>query len=175
MEFFSIGILFRYLTVLLSEPPLCHMPPAHAAAEAVARMQEANMEVIKCCPRLGSRETESALKTTVQFDFVYEAVAEKIRAYAKDRDILLDGRFGFLVFPHAYRNYYCISSPARRAIFAAKARGMTLEEATKYIAYRDSFEKQYSIPPQVKTVDMDAFADVEDIVRYFLRDIRQTT
>ncbi len=170
LEFFSIGILFRFLAAKTLEGSSCSEKNLKAA---VCDMHQMSISDIQSYPFVKSRQAENMLQCIAAFEFVYDEVANKIQGYALRRDILLDGRFGFKIFPNADRNYYCLSSKARRVSFASKARGMTLEEAEKYIDFRDSFEIKYELPDYVKTVQMDGFENVEQAVSYFINDVNK--
>ncbi len=171
LEFFSIGVLFRFLAVRCTELSAKSTDTNAHIRQAMAELEYMSMADIQTYAGLAARATEYALRETVQHEAVYAAAAKKVYAYAKDRNILLDGRFGFLIFPHAYRNYYCISSLARRVHLAAQARNLSLEEAEAYIAYRDSFEKEYVLPPYVKIMDVTPFEHAADCVAFFKADM----
>ena len=167
-EFFSIGTVFRFLA--LTYHALAGRGQERRAKEALAIMEKTPIEGM--ATDVKSAEVDRALSVLSGYPFVHERIAEKILRYAEGKKLILDGRIGFLLFPDAYRNYYFKTSLAKRAWNASRSRGLTYDEAVAYIKFRDSFEIGYEIPPTVKTVELDGFESVLDIVAYLKEDIQ---
>lgn len=166
-EFLSIGTVFRFLAVTYHA--LAGTSQERRAREALTIMEKTPIEGM--ATDVKSAEVDDALSVLSGYPFVHEEIAKKILAYADGRNMILDGRVGFLLFPDAYRNYYFKTSLAKRAWNASRSRGLTYDEAVAYIKFRDSFEIGYEIPPTVKTVALDGFESVWDIVAYLKEDI----
>ncbi len=172
LSFFSIGSLFRFLAEEYRRHPDVQKDPEEAARAAVKVLESVSVEEILSTPAREERAAEETLSLVTAFDFVYRAAAKKAKDYLTGKDYVVDGRFGFLLFPHAERRYYFVSSIERRCRLSAKSRHFTPEEARAYIAHRDSFEIIYEIPTSVKTVLLDRFSSVEEIVAFLLDDLR---
>lgn len=170
-EFFSIGTLFRFLADCFLQNQHASLCERDAVRDAIDMMHRSDMAVILAFQNEKSQETERALSVISGYPEVHENIASRVLAYAKDKNLLIDGRVGFLLFPDALRNYYFVTSSEKRAENASRSRSLSIEDARKYIAFRDTFEIRYEIPSRVVTLSLDPFPTVDAIVRHLKDDI----
>lgn len=170
MEFLATGSIVRY-TAYLYTIYNNHSDEHSIWQKAIREMQTTSMQDLLACPYLKDAKTEEALLSAASDPDVFAQVVEKIILYAKGRNIFLDGRFTFDIFPDAYRSYYFCSTKQRRAALYAREHGITMEEAFRYITFRDSFEKNYTIPNHVKVIRLDNFLNADAVLSYLLKDI----
>ena len=172
LEFLATGRLVRYVAFLFNQLQDGISDTEVLLKKAVEIMKSTAVCDIVNCEYLETEETERTLKITSEYPFVFEQVVRVIRAYAADRDIVLDGRFTFNIFPHAHRSYYFRSSVQRRASLEVSSKNMSYDEALRYIAFRDSFEKQYDLPERVRIIDLAPDIRAGDLIQYLKNDIR---
>lgn len=172
LEFLATGRIVRYVAFLYTRLQDGRTKEAVLLERAVEQMKRTDMGEIVRCGQLETPETEHAMRTAAHYPFVFEQVVQVIRSYAGGRDMVLDGRFTFSIFPHAHRSYYFRSSLERRARLAMQSGRMNQEEAMAYLRFRDSFEKRYDIPARVRMVDLDYFSKAEELVAYLKQDVR---
>jgi|GEM_PF-2344952 len=170
-EFFSIGTLFRYLADRFLQNQHTSLCEHDAVRDAIDMMHRSDMAVILAFRNAKFQELEKALSIISGYPEVHENIAARVLAYAKDKNLLIDGRVGFLLFPNALRNYYFVTSLKKRAENASRSRSLSIEDARKYIAFRDTFEIRYEIPSRVVTLSLDPFPTVDAIVRHLKDDI----
>lgn len=171
MEFLSTGKMVRYTAYLFSEL-YNHQLDAHCTwIQALDEMYKVDMQEIVSCSYLETERTEKALQLAAADPIVNNQVEKRIISYAKDKNIVLDGRFTFRIFPNAYRNYYFCSTLQRRVNLYARSSGIPIDQALEYIKFRDSFEENYIIPSYVKIIQLDDFPDEDSILRYLKKDI----
>lgn len=171
MEFLSTGKIVRYVAYIYSTFQDVDKDSNSLLENAVEIMKHTEMKTIVNCPFLNSEKTEIAMKIAAGYPYVFDEVVKVIINYAINRDIILDGRFTYLLFPKAHRSYYFISSLERRIALISSARKMSRDEAISYISFRDSFEKTYSIPTGVKIVQLDNFISSDDLIKYLKNDV----
>lgn len=171
LEFLSTGNIVRYVAFVFTELQDGESDTTVLMEKAVKVMKSKSMNEIVNCEYLETEKTERALKIAAECPYVFEEVVKVIISYASSRNIVLDGRFTFDIFPHAYRNYYFQSSIERRASLAAKSENISYDEAVRYIAFRDSFEKKYDIPKYVRVIELDSFSSTDDLVQYLKNDV----
>ena len=171
-EFLSIGKVFRFVAVTFAiwkqDEDVSEFERLQIAIDI---MKQTDMSLILSHGTTTNPTIEQVLERITTYPMLHEAVAEKMTDYAKDRQIILDGRVGWQLFPHAYRNYFFVTSPEKRATFAMASRGLSYEEAQKYITFRDSFEIKYDYPDYVRFIALDNFQTVEDIVAFIRQDV----
>lgn len=173
IEFLSTGNIVRF-TAFWYNRFISNNSDEHSAwMQAIEVMHKTSIKEIVACPYLNELNTEKSLEYAASDPSVFENVVKKIIEYAQGKDIVLDGRFTFELFPEAYRNYYFHSSIKRRAFIYAKSKGVSFDEASNYIKFRDSFEKTYVIPSSVKLIYLDDFSNA-DVVLQFLKNDLQT-
>lgn len=170
-EFFSIGAVFRYLAVVYNTVSAELDSEREAVGRAVALMHETGIESMPSVAGARGMDIERALEVLAKYPSVEGEIARKIYSSFEGRSVVLDGRIGFLIFPDAYRSYYFVTSLERRALFASRSRGLSLDEAREYITFRDSFEHHHTLTDRVRTVELDSFDTVDDIVAHLLSDI----
>lgn len=153
IEFFSTGKLVRFVAGTFVRLQSEISQEELAVKKAVEIAEKTEIEEIQACPWLRERNTELALQTVEKYSFVDERLQKVLKRCVEKRNILLDGRFTFLIFPDAYRKYYFQSSPEMRAKLVSRVKHMSWEEALRYISYRDSFEKDVKVPGTVKVLD----------------------
>lgn len=153
IEFFSTGRLVRFVAGTFVRLQSEISQEELAIKKAVEIAEKTEIEEIQVCPWLRERNTELALQTVEKYSFVDERLQKVLKRCVEKRNILLDGRFTFLIFPDAYRKYYFQSSPEMRAKLISRVKHMSREEALRYISYRDSFEKDVKVPETVKVLD----------------------
>ena len=166
-EFFSIGTVFRFLAMTYNT--VSDGDRENKVKAALDVMDRTPIE--KMALGVKGEAVDRALSLLSGYSLVHERIAQKILRYAKGRNMILDGRVGFLLFPDAYRNYYFKTSLAKRAQNASRSRDLSYQDAIEYIKFRDSFEIEYAIMPSVKVVKLDEFESVSDIVTYLEKDI----
>ncbi len=172
IEFLSTGKIVRYVAYIYSIIRTSEKNSQQLLKEAVEIMKHTEIKSIVKCPYLNIEKTEKAMKIAAEYPYVFDEVVKVIKNYALNRDIVLDGRFTFLLFPDAYRNYYFVSSMQRRIALISKAEQMSYDEAIQYITFRDSFEKHYDIPEYVKVVHLDEYASSNEIMEFLKNDVR---
>lgn len=171
-EFLSIGKVFRFVAVTFAIwKHDDQMAESTQLQMAIDIMRKTDMSLILSHGSTTNPTIEQVLERITTYPMLHEAVAEKIKDYAKERQIILDGRVGWQLFPHAFRNYFFVTSPEKRATFAMASRGLCYEEALKYIQFRDGFEIKYDYPDYVHFISLDTFQTVADIVAYVKADI----
>ena len=154
LEFLSTGKIIRYVAYQFLRMQKEGLEEEEAIRRAVEFTKFRSIAQILQCEELQERETENALKLMADYPFVDEDIAAVVQQYGSGRDILLDGRFTFNIFPNAYRNYYLISPVELRVQFAMRSKQIGYEDALAYIEFRDSFEKHYSLPAFVQIIDL---------------------
>ena len=172
IEFLSTGKIVRYVAYIFSTYQDKEKDSKSLLEEAVEIMKRTEMETIVNCPFLNSEKTEKAMEIAAGYSYVFDEVVKVIISYAINKDIVLDGRFTFLLFPKAHRSYYFISSLERRIALISNAKKISRDEAVRYISFRDSFEKIYNIPIGVNKVQLDNFVSTDDLIKYLKDDVR---
>lgn len=170
-KFFSTGTLVRYIAVqynMLFQGE----DEEDTLSKAVSIMQETSVDDIMCCKELKSSDTERTLQIVASYPFAFDSVVDRIKTYNKETNIIMDGRFTYDIFPNATLSFYLVSSFERRVKLVSKAKGISVEEAVKYIVFRDSIEKKYTIPSRVKTIILDDFQGTDEVINYLEREIR---
>lgn len=153
IDFFSTGKLVRFVAGTFVSLQSEISQEEVAVKKAVEIAEKTELEEIQNCPWLQERNTELALQTVEKYLFVDERLQKVLKRYVEKRNILLDGRFTFLIFPDAYRKYYFQSSVEMRVELVSRVKHMSREEALIYISYRDSFEKAVKVPESVRVID----------------------
>lgn len=171
IEFLSTGNIVRFTAFLYNEFNNYHSDKHATWMHAVEVMHKTSIREILACPYLNDPTTEKSLKNAAADPCVFDNVVKKIIEYAQEKDIVLDGRFTYELFPKAYRNYYFYSSIKRRALIYANANGISFNKAVDYIKFRDSFEKSYFIPAHVKQIYLDDFSTTDDILQFLKKDL----
>ena len=172
IEFLSTGKLVRYVAGTFASLQQEISQEETAVTRAVEITEKTEMEEIRNCPWLKKSDTELYLPVVEKYSFVDERLQVVLRKYVEGRDILLDGRYTFLIFPDAYRKYYLQSSVEMRAKLITQKNGMSWEEALSYLSFRDSFEKVVTVPESVRILDPFSapFGISKDIFLKFLLD-----
>ena len=171
LEFLSTGKIVRYVAYQYTKIQDRETKTEHLLDKAVEIMKNTSIPDILKCEYLDTRITEQTLRIVAEYPYVFDSVVEVIIDYASNRNIVLDGRFTFNIFPNAHRCYYFLSSIERRASLVSRSKNISHEEALDYIQFRDSFEKKYIIPDYVKKVNMDSYPSADVLVQYLKNDV----
>lgn len=169
-EFLSTGILVRMVAMELIETLRIYSEEKKAVEEALLRVSEIK-DINVCNDFLYSERVEMKLKTLSKYSFVNDGLKSVLVKYVNNRDIVLDGRYTFEIFPNAYRRYYFESSCENRAMLVSTIKKISITEAKKYILFRDSFEQKLEIPDNICIID--PFLFKEDIlIKHIIGDIQ---
>lgn len=171
LEFFSTGMLVRFVAYNFTKLRDEISDKKMILEKAIKITEATEIDEIKMCEYLHTKDTEKALKIVSEYPFVDERLVKVLITYAKNRDIILDGRFTFNIFPDAHRNYYFKTTIEKRAKLASKSRKISLDEAIEYINFRDSFEKDLDIRESVRVIELSTFTNEYEIINYMKEDI----
>lgn len=171
LEFLSTGNIVRFTAFLYDKFNKYHSDEHTTWMHAVEVMHKTSIKEMLACPYLNEPATERSLEYAAADPNVFDNVVQKIIEYANEKNIVLDGRFTFELFPEAYRNYYFYSSIKRRSLIYAKSKEISFTEAVDYIKFRDSFEKSYIIPDRVRQIYLDDFSSTDAILQFLKNDL----
>ena len=140
--------------------------------KAVNLMEATSTDDIISCSGLNSPDTERTLQIVASHSFAFDRVVERIRSCGKTSNIIMDGRFTYDIFPDADLSFYLVSSSERRTRLVSETRGISMEKAAEYIAFRDSFEKNYIVPARVKRIILDDYQNTGEVINCLEKEIR---
>lgn len=172
LSFFSTGLLVRFIAYHYGRSEKRDTEPMLAIQNALGVLEKTDIDDIILMENLRQLKTERYLKEISQFSFIMPALQRKLKSYVYGKNILLDGRYTFYIFPEADRKYYFRSTIENRISLVVRAKGLSYKEARAYVLYRDSFEEEVVVPNSVTIIDPFAFSK-DSLVDYLLKDIQR--
>ena len=170
LSFFSTGRLVRFVAYCYGLSKYRDTEPVRAIQDALNILEKTEVDDIISMPSLCESETELYLKDISDCPFIMPTLQQKLESYVRGKDILLDGRYTFNIFPEADRKYYFRTAVENRISLVMRAKGLPYEDACAYVHYRDSFEVPVSIPNSVMIIDPFLFKK-DSLVDYLMKDI----
>ena len=172
LDFFPTGVLVRFVAHQYGFSNMREMDPVLAIQHALDMLEHTDIHDIIGCSVLRNPQTEKYLKDIADYPFIMPTLQRKLKSFVKGKNVLLDGRYTFDIFPEAHRKYYFRSSVENRMKLVMQAKNMGYEEAKNYIEYRDSFEDSVVIPDSVTIIDPFSFHN-NKLLDFLLEDIQR--
>lgn len=172
LSFFSTGLLVRFIAYHYGLLKNRNVEPMLAIQNALDILEKTDIDDIITLASLRELETETYLQDISNFPFIMSILQRKLKSYAYGKDILLDGRYTFNIFPEANRKYYFRSTVENRISLVVRTKGLSYEEAHTYVLYRDSFEEIVVVPNSVMIIDPFSFSR-DSLLDYLLKDIQR--
>lgn len=139
IQVFSSGWVVRYITKLYLEYQRSGYNSDTAVAKALAVVNTVDINTIYS-EELKTLEIERTMKKVVSYADVLPESRYIMQKYAFNRNMVIDGRKSFELFPEAVYKFYFEASKEERASLYAKVMGVSFLDALSYIRYRDSYE-----------------------------------
>ena len=172
LVFFPTGVLVRFVAYHYGLSDIREVDPVFAIQNALDILEKTDVSDIISCVALRDPETEKYLKDIADHPFIMPRLQKKLRAFTEGKNVLLDGRYSFDIFPDAHRKYYFQTSTQNRINLVAQVKNVSFEEAQKYIQYRDSFEESVVVPDSVTIIDPFSFSE-DELLDFLLDDIQR--
>lgn len=173
INFLPTGILVRFVASQYAKNYRITSDDSAAIERAMYVFSETSIDEIKHYDELYEAKTEQGLKAIAKHAFITPIFQKRLQEYVIEKNIIMDGHITFSMFPNANRRYYFISSVSKRAELVARIKDISMEEATKYIKFRDSFEEKLPIPPSVHMIDPFSYQNHDELLTYLLEDIKR--